>query len=117
MTATLLGELKVRLERERDLARTDGLTGIPDARAFKDASRARLGLAARHHHPAPVGYIDIDDFKAVNEASRHAEGDRLLQTVATTVAPSVGYADVVGRMGGDEFAVLLPETDGDEPKR
>lgn len=110
VTSYLLGELKTRLRHEQTLARTDGLTGILNSRAFKDLSRHLFELAARHHHPAVLGYIDLDDFKAVNDRSGHSEGDRVLKTVTNVLTRCVRATDAVGRLGGDEFAILLPET-------
>jgi diguanylate cyclase (GGDEF)-like protein len=67
-------------------------------------------LAARYGHPLVLAYIDIDNFKAVNDSRGHAEGDRILRSVAATLTESVRSTDLVGRLGGDEFALLLPET-------
>lgn len=111
VTATLLNELKDRLKIEKAMAKTDGLTGILNARAFKELSGGYLELAARHRHPAALGYIDVDNFKAVNDSLGHSEGDRVLKAVATALTRCVRTTDVVGRLGGDEFAVYLPETD------
>lgn len=107
----LLMQLKSNLEKEQALARKDGLTGVLNARAFKVRSHHLFELAARYHHPAALGYIDIDDFKAVNDTSSHSEGNRVLKTVANTLSRCVRTTDVVGRLGGDEFAILLPEAD------
>jgi diguanylate cyclase (GGDEF)-like protein len=111
ITATLLAELKARLKIEKAMAKADGLTGIFNARAFKELSGSFLDLAARHRHPVVLGYIDVDNFKAVNDNFGHSEGDRVLKAVAYTLARSVRATDIVGRLGGDEFAVFLPETD------
>jgi diguanylate cyclase (GGDEF)-like protein len=111
VTSYLLDELKTHLQRERALARTDGLTGILNARAFKDIAGHAFEMAARYGHPVVLAYIDIDDFKAVNDASGHSEGDRVLRSVASTLTRCVRATDVVGRIGGDEFAILLPEAD------
>ena len=109
-TAYLLGELKTHLRHEEMLARTDGLTEVLNAHTFKDVTSRLLQLAARHQHPTVLGYIDLDNFKAVNDGSGHSEGDRVLQTVASTLSRRVRSTDVVGRLGGDEFAVFMPET-------
>lgn len=113
LTATLLGELKSLLEKEKLLAKTDGLTKVNNARAFKESSSRLLELAARYSHPVVVGYIDLDNFKTVNDDFGHSEGDRVLKAVANTLVKTVRATDVVGRLGGDEFAVFLPETDSD----
>lgn len=111
LSSYVLVRLKTSLNNEKALARTDGLTGLLNARAFTDLSRHLIELAARYNHPAVLAYIDIDDFKAVNDTLGHSEGDRVLKTVANTLTRCVRATDVVGRLGGDEFAVFLPETD------
>ena len=111
VTSLLLAELKRVLGRERLLARVDGLTGLFNARVFGESCRGLLLLAARHGHPAAIGYLDIDDFKALNDSSGHSEGDRVLRAVGSALGRAARDTDVVGRLGGDEFAVFLPETD------
>ncbi len=111
VTTALLGELKIRLKNEKTMARTDGLTGLLNARAFKELSNSFLELAARHHHPVALGYIDVDNFKAVNDGFGHSEGDRVLKAVANTLTLCTRTTDVLGRLGGDEFAIFLSETD------
>lgn len=110
-TMLLLNKLKIFLKHQQTLATTDGLTGLLNARAFKEFCQTLLQLAIRHNHPVAFGYIDLDNFKGVNDSLGHPEGDRVLQTVANTLTRCVRGSDVVGRLGGDEFAVLLPETD------
>lgn len=111
VTSALLVELKTRLENENLRARIDGLTGIFNARAFKELTGNFLDLAGRHDHPVVLGYIDVDNFKVVNDTLGHSEGDRVLKAVAKTLTQCVRTTDVVGRLGGDEFAIFLPETD------
>lgn len=111
VTTSLLAELKIHLEHERNMAKTDGLTGLFNARAFKELSASFLELAARHRHSVALGYIDVDNFKTVNDSLGHSEGDQVLKAVASALAGCVRATDIVGRLGGDEFAVFLPETD------
>lgn len=110
ITATLLTKLKDRLEKERIMARLDGLTGVLTGRAFEEETQTILQLAARYGRPTVIGYIDLDNFKSVNDTRGHAEGDQALRTVAATLLKSVRGTDLIARLGGDEFAVLLPET-------
>lgn len=107
----LLAELKAHFEVEKKLARTDTLTGIMNAHAFREASNTLLEIAARHKQPYALGYIDLDNFKRVNDVLGHGEGDRVLKTVGSVLSKNIRISDIAGRMGGDEFAVLLPLTD------
>ncbi len=101
---------KRTLENERALARTDYLTGAENSRSFYELADAEISRARRHNHPFTVAFMDIDDFKLVNDRFGHNAGDALLRAVATTIKFNVRTIDVVARLGGDEFAVLLPET-------
>jgi diguanylate cyclase (GGDEF)-like protein len=112
----LLSELRQRLEHERQLSRTDFLTGALNRRAFFEVAAAELARADRYQHPLSIIYIDLDDFKAVNDQLGHSVGDALLRTVASTIARSTRAIDATARMGGDEFIVLMPET-GQEAAR
>jgi diguanylate cyclase (GGDEF)-like protein len=99
------------LEREAMLGRKDLLTGARTRRAFRDEAAMLFGLASRSGAPSVLGFLDLDDFKTVNDRMGHAEGDRLLECVGATLAESTRSTDIVGRLGGDEFALLLPDTD------
>lgn len=109
-TTYLLLELKALLSHQRTLGMTDGLTGLLNARAFKELCQSQLQLARRHGRPVALGYIDLDNFKTVNDQMGHSEGDRVLRNVAMALTRTARTADVVARLGGDEFAVFLPET-------
>lgn len=109
-TAWLLMTVKSYLAREYALLRIDKLTGAKNALAFRDEMRGLLKLAARHGHPTALACLDLDHFRRVNDAMGDAEGDRILQTIVMALTLSGRSTDVVGRMGGDEFAILLPET-------
>ena len=109
--AYLLTTLKGHLSTEQLLSRTDSLTKIYNARAFEEIARPVFQLASRHRRQVALAYIDIDNFKAVNDSFGHSEGDLVLKTVAKTLAASLRATDIVARMGGDEFVVLMPESD------
>jgi len=111
LVTILLSELKDVLNREEMLSSHDGLTGILNARAFKESAGNLLNLALRHNHPMVLGYIDLDGFKAVNDQLGHTEGDRVLKKIAALLEENVRKVDLVARLGGDEFALFLPETD------
>jgi diguanylate cyclase (GGDEF)-like protein len=98
------------LEREHELARVDGLTGVRNARAFREAADQEVARAERYGRPLTLAYLDADGFKAVNDTFGHSAGDRVLRTIAQTLASNVRSADTAARLGGDEFGLLFPET-------
>ena len=111
LIALIVASLRRVLREERDLARLDPLTGVANARSFRDALELEISRAGRHEWPLTVAYIDVDDFKTVNDQWGHAIGDQVLTTIATHLGEAVRRTDTVARLGGDEFAVLLPEAD------
>lgn len=104
--------LKRALEHERELARTDYLTGTINRRSFTELAGTEIKRARRHRRSFTVAYLDIDDFKLINDRFGHSAGDALLRAVAETIRANVRTIDMTARLGGDEFAVLLPETAG-----
>ncbi len=94
------------------LATRDPLTDVLNARAFAEELAQELRRNRRYGRPLALIYLDLDDFKRVNDAHGHATGDAVLRLVADAMRRAVRQADVVGRLGGDEFGVLMPETDG-----
>ena len=106
----VLTELKRALEREQELARLDALTTVNNRRHFEELAAAELNRAKRNGRPLTVAYLDVDNFKQVNDQLGHGAGDTLLQAVAGTMQHRLRITDTLGRMGGDEFAICLPET-------
>jgi len=103
--------LKKRLEDAEGLADRDPLTPLFNRRAFlRELNRART-FAQRHEFPLSLVYFDLDGFKSLNDRLGHAVGDAALKAVAERLASSVRESDIVGRMGGDEFAVVLMPAD------
>jgi diguanylate cyclase (GGDEF)-like protein len=98
-------QVRARLERE---AQTDPLTGLHNHRAYYDRLRAELQRASRVHDTVAVLMFDIDDFKQVNDIYGHGVGDQLLIWLARLVCESVRGSDVVCRLGGEEFGVIMP---------
>ena len=106
----LTANLKALIENERRLSRIDYLTGANNARALKEQITYELSRAKRYNHPITVAYIDLDDFKQVNDQFGHSAGDNLLKQVVDIMKANLRHSDVVARVGGDEFVLLLPET-------
>jgi diguanylate cyclase (GGDEF)-like protein len=109
----LLSVLRKALEREKMLSRIDALTGAMNSRSFYELAEMELTRAARYRHPFAVSYLDLDNFKYVNDHFGHAVGDTLLKTVTNTLRESLRASDIFARLGGDEFAIIIPEA-GDE---
>ena len=107
----LLQNLRAAFAEQRTLARTDPLTGVSNSRAFMEHIGAELQRARRFRAPLSLIYVDVDDFKAVNDKHGHAAGDQVLRSVAKVLRESTRTVDTVGRLGGDEFAILMPSTD------
>ncbi len=99
-----------RRERElRTLATSDSLTGIANRRAFLDKAGECLRRAARYEKDVVLFIVDLDQFKTVNDRYGHVAGDVVLQSFAEAVAPEVRETDCFGRLGGEEFGILLQE--------
>jgi diguanylate cyclase (GGDEF)-like protein len=115
--AVLIIALKEGLEgtltRLRELAAQDPLTGALNRRAFGDALAAAVARAARGEGGCAVAVLDIDRFKAINDEHGHAAGDAALCRLTALLGERARATDAVGRLGGEEFAVLLDGTDGD----
>ena len=106
-----VGRLKSKLTETEGLADRDALTPLLNRRAFlREMGRIRT-FAQRYGVPASLVYFDLDGFKAVNDRYGHAAGDAALQAVAERLLAQVRDSDIVGRMGGDEFAVILVQAD------
>ncbi len=113
LTTAIVRDVTERRDLEaelRRLAATDPLTGLPNRRAFLEAARAELDRVERYGRPAALMMLDIDRFKAINDGFGHAAGDEALRELASVCRLVLRATDVVGRLGGEEFGVLLPET-------
>ena len=107
---------KVRLEYEvtHDYATHDALTGLLNRRAFLTIGNSEVTRSKRYGHPMAVVFLDLDDFKILNDSIGHAAGDAALQLTAKTLITTLRKNDQIARLGGDEFAILLPEIGFDE---
>lgn len=103
--------LQEALERERQRAHTDHLTGASNARHFAEVAQREIDRLQRYHQPFTLCYIDLDNFKGVNDSLGHSVGDQVLCAVTATIASHLRATDLLARLGGDEFALLLPQTE------
>ncbi len=109
--AVVLAQLQKALQRESELARSDSLTGLANVRSFVEQAEHASAESRRVNKPITVIFMDCDHFKQVNDEYGHPQGDALLQQVAQTIRGGLRRGDVAARMGGDEFAILCPDTD------
>ena len=105
--------LKKTNKINRELARSDYMTGAISVRYFYELAQSELNRAQRYRRPFTLAYIDLDNFKTVNDRLGHSAGDRVLRAVTEGIYRQIRPADTLARLGGDEFALLLPETDAD----
>ena len=108
----LLVTLRRRLTDEATFAATDTLTGLLSRGSFIARLDGELSRAARYGRAFTLAYVDLDNFKAVNDLEGHDAGDELLRRTADALRSSTRQTDILGRLGGDEFAAVLPEITG-----
>ncbi len=113
LVALLAAQVRRQLEREHEYATRDTLTRLMNRRAFFEAGTAEVERSKRYAHPLTVAFLDLDDFKRLNDTQGHDAGDAALRATARALLRALRSSDRVARLGGDEFAVLLPEIDYD----
>jgi diguanylate cyclase (GGDEF)-like protein len=106
----IISFLRTSLLREKNLADTDFLTGLPNRRTFIEKVELETERAKKYKRSFTIAYIDLDNFKTVNDQYGHALGDQLLKEIANGIKNDVRPNDIVARMGGDEFLVFFPNT-------
>jgi diguanylate cyclase (GGDEF)-like protein len=111
LAAYTVAGLRQHVEFEKSLSRRDALTGVASPRGLREAGERELERARRRPAALSLAYLDVDDFKAVNDSLGHAAGDAVLRVVGRTLREALRDIDTVARLGGDEFVALLPETD------
>jgi diguanylate cyclase len=109
--AAVVAERKRLAARLLHLADYDSLTEVLSRRRFKEELAHQLAKSMRYDTPAALLFVDLDEFKSINDRLGHAGGDRILSSVARLLRGRLRDSDVMGRLGGDEFAVLLPRAD------
>lgn len=108
----LISFLHDAFEREKNSAHTDFLTGLPNRRTFLERISTEIERSKRYNRALTIAYIDLDNFKTLNDRYGHAVGDEALQSIAARLRQNIRASDFVARMGGDEFLLYLPETNG-----
>lgn len=110
----LFADMRSQTAAMERLARTDVLTGLPNRRDILARAQAELDRSLRTRHPVSLLMLDLDHFKAINDQYGHPIGDVVLRAFARIGQARMRRIDALGRIGGEEFLVVLPETDGDE---
>ncbi|WP_321494673.1 GGDEF domain-containing protein [uncultured Desulfobacter sp.] len=110
-TLALSFELQVAKKEAERIARIDILTGIYNRRAFYEIAPKYIAAAKRSNSPLSVVMLDIDHFKSINDTYGHAVGDMVLASIANMLKHEIRESDIVGRLGGEEFVILLPDSD------
>jgi len=116
LVVKLLAELKFSYQQAQKLASIDFLTGLLNRRAFMEVLEQEVGRASRYGLPFTLAYLDVDNFKQVNDRWGHAKGDWVLQAIAEVLRQDLRESDSSSRLGGDEFAMLMPQTDQPQAK-
>jgi diguanylate cyclase (GGDEF)-like protein len=106
----LITKVKTNIDFEKQLARTDTLTKIANRLMFMEQLNSCYLFSERSKEPFSLAYIDVDNFKNINDKYGHEKGDDVLQAIATLLISQLRRIDTVARLGGDEFVILLPNT-------
>jgi diguanylate cyclase (GGDEF)-like protein len=99
------------MESLEEMSKTDPLTGAGNLRAFFERAQVEIDRSLRYGHVITIAYLDVDDFKAINDKLGHTVGDEVLTRIAELTFMKIRKTDTLGRLGGDEFAILVPQTE------
>ncbi len=115
--ALVVNRFKQLLMQVKLLANVDSLTKASTRRYFYERCIIELARSYRYKHPVTIAFIDLDNFKEVNDTYGHEKGDQLLVKTASTIMSDLREGDLFGRLGGDEFAIFLPQADTEQAKK
>ena len=104
-------------DRARSEALRDSLSGLGNHRAFQEEMERAWATATRHNQTLALAIVDLDDFKKINDSRGHAVGDSVIRAAGTTIATYLRRSDRAFRIGGDEFAIIMPGTDAEQAPR
>lgn len=117
ISTRLLSELRRALRANQESARVDYVTGAASVRYFYELTQSEINRSRRYKHPLTLVYIDLDNFKTINDRLGHTTGDKVLRAVTEKIQQQIRPTDILARLGGDEFALLLPETGEEKVKQ
>lgn len=112
----LISELRFVFDRVERLSRIDSLTKLLNPGAFYGTTTIELGRAQRFSRPFTMAYLDVDNFKTINDEYGHLAGDDLIRIIGSVITHNIRAIDIAGRLGGDEFAIMLPETEEEQAR-
>lgn len=101
------------MQREKELSHTDYLTAAANSLRFYEIVQAEIDRFQRYQRSFTIAYLDVDNFKSVNDQFGHVKGDLVLKKIVRSIRRRIRKTDIVARLGGDEFALFFPETDQD----